>query len=188
MVMNFRNFRSPGAWALAAASALLAGLLLPLNAQASDGTITVNGQVTANTCTINAGTPNMTVTLPTVSTVALPAGAVAGATAVTMSYSACSAGLVSATMYFEASANVDQGTGCLKNTAATSPTNVEVCFTNADGSAIDMSKASGSQGATAATLSASAGTDTFLVQYSAAGGAATPGSYTSQVTYSVVYQ
>ncbi len=187
--MGTRNIRTRRRWLKVVASLCLAGAwVAPMDARASDGTITVNGQVTANTCTINAGAPNMTVTLPTVSTAALPAGAVAGATAVTVSYSACSAGLVSATMYFEASANVDASTGCLKNTATTSPSNVEVCFTNADGTAIDMSKPSGSQGATVAALSGSAGTDTFLVQYSAAGGAATAGTYTSQVTYSVVYQ
>lgn len=175
--------------AVSAALLLLALLVLaPRSAHASDGTITVNGQVTANTCTINAGTPNLAVTLPSVSTAALPAGAVAGATAVTMSYSGCSSGLVSATMYFEAGANIDLTTGCLKNTATSSATNVEVCFTNADGTAIHMGKPFGSQGITAATLSSGAGTDTFLVQYSAAAGAATAGTYTSQVTYSVVYQ
>lgn len=174
---------------LAAFASLLAVVLLaPRGARASDGTITVNGQVTANTCTINAGTPNMTVTLPSVSTVALPSGAVAGATSVTMTYSGCSAGLTSATVYFEAGGNIDHTTGCLKNTAGASGTNVEACFANADGTAINMGKPSGSQGVTAATLASSAGNYTFLVQYAALSGAATAGSFASQVTYSVVYQ
>ncbi len=174
---------------LAALPLLLAGLLLaPRQACASDGTITVNGQVTANTCTINAGSPNLTVTLPTVSTAALPSGAVAGATAVTMSYSGCSAGLSSATVYFEAGPNVDTATGCLKNTSGTGGTNAEVCFANADGTPIKMGRVSGSQAVTAATLTTGAGSDTFLVQYSAANGGATAGPYASQVTYSVVYQ
>lgn len=188
LITRMRAQRGP-LFALAAMAALLAAMLLaPRGAQASDGTITVNGQITANTCTINSGTPNLTVTLPTVSTVALPSGSVAGATAVTMSYSGCSAGLTSATVYFEAGANVDYSTGCLKNTATTGASNVEVCFANTAGTAIDLGKPSGSQGMTAATLSSGAGTGTFLVRYAAATAAATAGTYTSQVTYSVVYQ
>ena len=49
-------------------------MALPLATQASDGTITFTGGVTANTCTVKvngAGTGDGTVTLPTVSTSAL---------------------------------------------------------------------------------------------------------------------
>ncbi len=39
-------------------------------AQAADGTITINGLVTDNTCTIDTGDKNLTVNLPTVGFVA----------------------------------------------------------------------------------------------------------------------
>ena len=44
------------------------GFLLNIaNAQAADGTITINGLVTDNTCTIDTGDKNLTINLPTVS-------------------------------------------------------------------------------------------------------------------------
>ncbi len=171
-----------------AMTVLIVGVWAPRDAYASDGTITINGQITANTCTVNAGTPDLAVTLPTVSTSALPAGAVAGATSVTMNYSACSSTPTTATVYFEASANIDPATGCLKNTVATGGSNVEVCFLNSDGTAINMSKPTTSQGVEGAALASGSGTNTFLVEYSAHTAAATAGAYTSLVTYSVVYQ
>ncbi len=42
-------------------------LLNITNAQAADGTITINGLVTDNTCTIDTGDKNLTINLPTVS-------------------------------------------------------------------------------------------------------------------------
>ncbi len=171
-----------------AMAVLLVGAWTPRAAYASDGTITVNGQITANTCTINAGTPDLAVTLPTVSTAALPAGAVAGATAVTMNYSACTSTPTTATVYFEANANIDPATGCLTNTAVSGGSNVEVCFLNRDGTSIDMSKPTTSQGVESAALSGGSGASTFLVEYAAHTAAATAGTYTSLVTYSVVYQ
>ena len=42
-------------------------LLNIANAQAADGTITINGLVTDNTCTIDTGDKNLTINLPTVS-------------------------------------------------------------------------------------------------------------------------
>ncbi|MFX7295059.1 type 1 fimbrial protein, partial [Acinetobacter baumannii] len=39
--------------------------------QAADGTITINGLVTDNTCTIDTGDKNLTVNLPTVSSQSL---------------------------------------------------------------------------------------------------------------------
>ncbi len=165
--------------------------LLSPAAQASDGTITVTGQVTASTCAISldAGAANTTVLLPTVSTSALPAvGSVAGATPLTFSYSGCSSGLTSATVYFEASGTQDFNTGCLTNTATTGASNVEACVTKLDGTLAFLGKPSGSQGVPAAALTGGAGSQTFLVSYYAPKGAATAGAFSSQLTYSVVYQ
>ena len=57
---------------LSAALAAVMGVVAfaPQNAKASDGTITFNGKITAQTCTIagNGGGSSFTVTLPTVST------------------------------------------------------------------------------------------------------------------------
>ncbi len=71
-------------------------MTLPLSGQASDGTITFTGAVTANTCTVrvNAGGADATVALPTVSTSALTNAATktsAAGTFFNMDVSACTA-------------------------------------------------------------------------------------------------
>ena len=181
------------AWFMLSLPALLAAAMLASpSAHASDGTITITGQVTANTCTINAGgtsSANATLVLPTVSTAALSTvGSKAGATPLTISFSGCSTGLTGATVYFEASGIEDFTSGCLSNTATASASNVEACVMNLDGSSAVLGKPSGSQGVTTATLTSGAGSQTFLVAYYAANAAATAGAFSSQVTYSVIYQ
>ncbi len=72
------------------AALLACAALAPAAAFAADGTITINGAVTAQTCTINGGTPNFTVTLPKVSTSSLAtAGTKAGATQFTIALTNC---------------------------------------------------------------------------------------------------
>lgn len=60
-------------------------------AQAADGTITINGLVTDNTCMIDTGDKNLTVNLPTVSSQSLKnAGDVAGRTPFQINLTNCS--------------------------------------------------------------------------------------------------
>lgn len=107
------------------------------SAFAVDGTITINGQITDTTCTISVdgGSNDATVTLPTVSSTTLgAAGATAGATPFTISLSNCSGtSLNTASTYFEPGAYVDSTTGRLNidSAAADAATNVQVQLLNA---------------------------------------------------------
>lgn len=160
-------------------------------ASASDGTITFNGSITAQTCTINgngSGSNNFTVTLPKVSTSALPAaGKVAGATPFTVALTACTPASGNVHTYFEPGPTVDTATGNLVlNTGGA--TNVEIGLLNSDFSTIKVGAADASQNSKSVAISsAGAATLAYYAQYVATG-AATAGAATSSVTYSLIYQ
>jgi major type 1 subunit fimbrin (pilin) len=185
-------------------------MALPLATQASDGTITFTGAVTANTCTVgvNGGGATATVSLPTVGTSALTgATTTAAGTFFYMTLSACTAVPVSdfggsapthVVIYFEAGPNVNPVTGGLINTVTGS--NVEVNLYNA--SSAGKTNIRGSQitpGATVTTgvvttnstpQAIASTTQYFYAGYSTAGAAgnATPGAVSTSVTYSLIYQ
>ena len=190
------------------AAGMTTALVLPLAGQASDGTITFTGAVTANTCTVsvNASGANATVALPTVSTAALDNTATkttAAGTFFNMAVSACTAtpladigGAAPTTVaiYFEAGPNVDQVTGGLINTVVGS--NVEVRLYNASAASIVGTQIRpGTQTAQPLTQAIGAGgTQWFYAGYSTAGtngltgAAATAGAVSTSITYSLVYQ
>ena len=184
-------------------------MALPLASQASDGTITFTGAVTANTCTVNVngtGAANATVALPTVSTAALTNAATkttAAGTFFNMNVSACTGtplndfgggAPTTVAIYFEAGPNVDEVTGGLINTVAGS--NVEVNLYNASAAAIVGTQVKpGTQTNQPGTqLMSAGGTQWFYAGYSTtgtnglAGAAATAGAVTTSITYSLVYQ
>ena len=190
---------------------LVAGIVttmaLPLTGQASDGTITFTGAVTASTCTLsinggtNAGTA--TVALPTVDRAALTgtgAGTTAAGTFFSVGVTGCSgvadigsgtpAAPTTVAIYFEAGPNVDEATGGLIN--AVSGSNVEVNLYNASGSTIVGTQIQpGTPTHQPAPLTiASGGTQWFYAGYSTAGAgiAATAGAVSTSITYSLVYQ
>ncbi len=185
-----------------AAAGIATAIALPMSSQASDGTITFTGAVTASTCTVNvngAGSVDATVALPTVDTAALtnvgPRTTAAG-TFFNMVVSGCVAandfGAGAPThvqIYFEAGPNVDQATSGLINTVAGS--NVEVSLYKASGPAIVgtlITPGSATNQPAVLTL-AGGGTQWFYAGYSTAGAAAaaTPGAVSTSVTYSVIY-
>jgi major type 1 subunit fimbrin (pilin) len=185
-------------------------MALPLATQASDGTITFTGAVTANTCTVgvNGGGANATVSLPTVGTSALTNAATkktAAGTFFYMTLSACTATPLSdfggsapthVVIYFEAGPNVNPVTGGLIN--APGGSNVEVNLYNASAAGTIV----GSQITPGATVTAgvvttnstpqaiASVTQYFYAGYSTAGaaGAATAGAVSTSVTYSLIYQ
>jgi major type 1 subunit fimbrin (pilin) len=182
-----------------------AAMTLPLSGQASDGTITFTGAVTASTCTVNvnaSGAANATIALPTVDTSALTNAATKTAAAGTffnIAVSACTAvadiapGPAAPTtvkVYFEAGPNIDEATGGLINTVAGS--NVEVNLYNASGSTIVGSQIQpGTQThQPAAQAIGAGGTQWFYAGYSTAGAAAaaTAGAVSTSITYSLIYQ
>ena len=188
------------------AAGIVTTMALPLTGQASDGTITFTGAVTASTCTlsvnsgVNAGTA--TVALPTVDTAALTntgAGTTAAGTFFSVGVTGCNgvadigsgtpAAPTSVAIYFEAGPNVDEATGGLINTVAGS--NVEVNLYNASGSTIvgtQIQPGTPTHQPVALTI-ASGGTQWFYAGYSTAGAgiAATAGAVSTSITYSLVY-
>lgn len=176
-------------------AALIAGFgvaaLAPQAANASDGTVTFAGKVTASTCTINVGTTSggssSTVTLPTVDVASLSAaGKVAAPTPFSIYLTACTfANAGNVGVYFEPGANT-QTDGNLKNTAATN--NVEIQLLNSTQGVMTLNSASGAQNGTTAavTTSSTSATLNYYAQYYATA-AATAGTVGSSVTYSVVY-
>jgi major type 1 subunit fimbrin (pilin) len=188
------------------AAGIVTTMALPLTGQASDGTITFTGAVTASTCTLsinggsNAGTA--TVALPTVDRAALTgtgAGTTAAGTFFSVGVTGCTgvadigtgtpAAPTSVAIYFEAGPNVDEATGGLINTVAGS--NVEVNLYNASGSTIvgtQIQPGTPTHQPAALTI-ASGGTQWFYAGYSTAGAAAaaTAGAVSTSITYSLVY-
>ncbi|AOY02134.1 fimbrial protein [Jeongeupia sp. USM3] len=169
---------------------LVVGLGLAAGAQAADGTITFNGEVTAQTCTINgngSGAKDFTVTLPTVSASALAsAGEVAGRTPFTIALSACTPNSGTVHTYFEPGPTVNAATGRLI-VAAGGASNVELGLLNGDYTRIQLGAADAAQNSKSTALAAGAATLAYAVQYEATG-VAGAGAANSSVMYSIVYQ
>jgi major type 1 subunit fimbrin (pilin) len=186
-----------------------AGLVLPFAGQASDGTITFTGAVTASTCTLsvngaaNAGTA--TVALPTVDMASLTGAGAATSTAAGTFFSIGVSGCVPATdigtpavapthvqIYFEAGPTVDEATGGLINTTGLGFSNVEVKLYNASGSTVvgtQIMPGTGTNQPTPLVL-LNGGTQWFYAGYATTGagaGGATAGAVSTQVTYSLIY-
>ena len=171
---------------------LLASSLIVLgmsSAFAADGTITINGNVTASTCVINSGTPDFVVTLPTVSTTVLDtANDTAGRTPFTINLTECSAATKVAT-YFEPGSTVDFATGRLNNTTGDA-TNVQVQLLGSNTTAIPVF-AVGSNGSQAGSqivttdVTGAAALD-YYAEYFATG-AAGAGTVNTSVQYTIVY-
>lgn len=164
-------------------------LSLPLASNASDGTITFDGAITSQTCTVNGGGQgnNFTVTLPTLSTSALSSdGATAGATPFAITLTNCTPSTGNVSTYFESGSTVDVGSGQLTNAQGTA-TNVEVRLLNSDQSQVLLGQPAASQNSLPVALSAGAATLNYYAEYAAKGAAAGAGSVNTQVTYSMSY-
>jgi len=196
--MNIRIRRAMMAAGIAAAMAL------PMSSQASDGTLTFTGAVTANSCTLTvngvAGA-DATIALPTVDTAALSNTAprtTAAGTFFSIAVTACTAvhdiggtaAPATVQIYFEAGPNVDETTGGLINRAA-SGSNVEVNLYNASGATVVGTQIlPGTPTNQPPTQVATAdATHWFYAGYSTAGAgaAATAGAVSTSITYSLVY-
>ncbi|WP_049620987.1 fimbrial protein [Frateuria defendens] len=169
--------------------------LVPV-AQASDGTITITGNVVGTTCTITGNDlgGNVKVALSPVSATQLKsAGVTAGDTPFTVTLTNCKAGSGSSAdtakgavkMYFEAGPNVDMATGRLNVTGTNHASNVQLQLLNADGTVVKIGDASTIN---SVQLNSEGGASlTHVVRYYATG-AVSAGAADSSLTYSVVYQ
>lgn len=173
-----------------AASALVLGSVA---AHAADGTVTINGVVTDQTCKVTNGSKDITVTLPTVGVNSLAViGQTAGRTPFTINLENCKAGDVS--VFFETGSNVDAATGNLNN-ATGGAKNVQVQLLSDKSIVIPLlANATQSPVTTRATVVGVSGTATtgtaalnYYAQYLATG-VATPGTVATSVQYTVNYQ
>lgn len=169
--------------ATAAAFFLCAGF-----AHASDGTFNFVGALSSATCTItNSGGADISVFLPAISKNSLPtAGAVAGKTFFTIDIGQC-ADATSVNVYFDGGADIDSGTGNLKNisSSGTVATNVQTQILTEAGTKIVPGDSSQAQ---ASAVTGTSGKFTYIAQYVAVGAAAIAGGVDSRVYYTLQYQ
>ena len=160
------------------------------NAQAADGTITINGLVTDKTCDIDTNSKDLIVTLPTVSRQTLAnAGDVAGRTPFQINLEDCSEGKVAT--YFEPGATVDFNTGRLINQATAGAQNVDVQLLGSNNQVIPV-LAAGASGAQANSqwvdvVEGGSADLNYYAEYYATG-ASTAGEVTTNVQYTIIYQ
>lgn len=176
------------------AALLLAGTALGAQcAHAADGTITFNGKITAQTCTINgngSGGKNFTVTLPTVAASTLQAAAsTAGRTPFSIALTDCTPTSGNVHTFFESGATTDLGTGNLILDSGPTPvaTNVQIGLLNADASIIKAGFADAQQNSKAVALNNGAATLQYYAQYVSTGNAGA-GSANSSVMYTIAYE
>lgn len=186
---------------LLSALAVVSSAIVSHPALATDGTITFNGNITANSCTIsgNGGTKDFTVSLPKLSTTALgtTVGTTAGFTPFEISLSSCGDTSGSIRTHFEAGANVDAASGHLTNSAtASAATGVQVQLLNrSDRSLIRAGFPLATQNSLAGTLAgtgagaAARGSATlqYAAQYVTSAAAPTAGAVSTSVQYSIIY-
>ncbi|MFY0477184.1 fimbrial protein [Achromobacter marplatensis] len=161
------------------------------SAHAADGTITFNGQITAQTCTINGngtGAKDFTVKLPTVSSSTLAnTGATAGRTPFQIALTACTPSSGNVHTFFEAGPTTDATTGNLILNAG-GASNVQIGLLNAsDFSPIKAGFADASQNSKSVAITTGAATLSYIAQYVATG-VATAGLANSSVMYTIAYQ
>ncbi|MGV5904905.1 F17A fimbrial adhesin [Escherichia coli] len=160
---------------------------------AYDGTITFNGKVVDQTCSVTTGSKDLTVTLPTVSANSLDSsGKVVGLTPFTISLEGCNTvaatGAQNVNAYFEPNANTDYTTGNLTNTASSGASNVQIQLLNADGvKVIKLGQAAAAQNVDTVAINDANVTLRYNAQYYATG-VATAGDVTSTVNYTIAYQ
>ncbi|PNS11304.1 fimbrial protein [Mixta theicola] len=165
--------------------------VLALPVSAADGTITINGKLTQQTCTvkINNGTADAVISLPTLSTSALDAAKkVAGRTAFTMNLTGCTPASGSVRAYFEHGPTVDAASGRLNNMQTTDAAkNVQIQLRDNDEN--DVYVGNTSQRTNPATDVSAAGTaDLLYSAYYYATAPAEAGGLATSVTYSIDYQ
>jgi major type 1 subunit fimbrin (pilin) len=154
------------------------------------GVVTINGALTANTCTVNGNGQgnNFTVTLPTLSAAELSAaGAVAGSTGFNIALTNCTPTTGNVHTFWEYGSNTLADGNLLNNGTAT---NVEVQLIDYNGAqqTIDVSKADTAQNSRSVSISGGNASLQYAAQYISPAGGATAGSVTTNVTYSMAYQ
>ncbi|WP_165680063.1 fimbrial protein [Metapseudomonas otitidis] len=169
------------------AGAALVGFGLSNLALAYDGTITIKGEVSSKTCTIESAALNQTVELAPVSQSSLAPGQNAGFKPFQIAVSGCTVG-AKVKANFEIAPNVDPATGTLKNElSGADASNVAIQLFNKDQQAINLATgANNSEEIIGAGQNATLG---FFAAYLApVGEDVKPGLVNTKVTYTMSYE
>jgi major type 1 subunit fimbrin (pilin) len=159
-------------------------------AHAADGSISFNGDISSDTCTISAanGTNDGTVALPFVSASSLASpGASAGATQFAITLTGCPPTFKKAAAWFEADSNVDAASGRLINTGTAK--NVDIALYNMDANTpinIGQGSGFGSSGSSFDIINNKAILNYRASYYAKA--AVTAGDVIAKVNYTVQYE
>ncbi|ATM97683.1 putative fimbrial protein [Yersinia frederiksenii] len=155
---------------------------------ASNNTITFQGEVTAQTCsvTVNGADANPMVLLPTVSSSDLDvSGKTAGKTAFTLGVTGCAPGVDDIDIKTVFLGNQVSASGNLKNTGTASNVELQLLKDTTTTAGIDLNSGLAQDGIVLKAGETSAEHD-FAVQYYATGQAG-PGSVIASVQYAVSY-
>lgn len=169
------------------AGAALVGFGLSNLALAIDGTITITGEVSSKTCTIESPTLNQTVALAPVSQSSLAPGQNAGFKPFAIAVSNCTVG-AKVRANFEIGPNVDPANGTLKNElSGADASNVAIQLFNKDQQAINLATgANNIEEIIGANQRAALG---FFAAYLApVGEDVKPGQVSTKVTYTMSYE
>ncbi|WP_028222299.1 fimbrial protein [Paraburkholderia oxyphila] len=175
---------------LVAATGLAATAAHAAGPATNGGIVTINGELTSNTCDVsgNGQGNNFTVTLPTLSASELAAaGSVAGSTGFNIALTNCTPDSGSVHTFWEYGANT-LSDGNLLNNGTAANVEVQLVDYNSGMKVIDASKADGSQNSQAIAIASGKANLQYAAQYISPTGNAGAGSVTTNVTYSMVYQ
>jgi major type 1 subunit fimbrin (pilin) len=185
---NIGNFLMRNLKMTLCAMALAAASTSALAADETQGTVTFNGELIAETCTIASDSVDRQVQLPTVSIQTLnAAGTAAGSKGFDLNVENCPTGITQVAAHFEAvgSSGVDSATGNLTNQytgAETSATNVQVRLYNSDEQQLKV----GETGEAAAVATDGTATMRYYGGYYATA-ATTAGMVYAQARYTLAY-
>ncbi|HKT96681.1 MAG TPA: fimbrial protein [Paraburkholderia sp.] len=172
------------AMGLAASAAHAAG---PVS---NGGIVTINGELTSNTCDVsgNGQGNNFTVTLPTLTASELAAaGSIAGSTGFNIALTNCTPDTGNVHTFWEYGATT-LSDGNLKNNGVATNVEVQLVDYNSGMQVIDVSKPDGTQNSQTVAIAGGNANLQYAAQYISPTGSAGPGEVTTNVTYSMVYQ
>jgi major type 1 subunit fimbrin (pilin) len=153
----------------------------------ADGTVTVNGEVFLETCTINGGFPNFGVALPTLSMSALAGvGSTAGATRFSIALTHCVGLATMVNTYFEIGPTINAEGRLINQTVGGAPVDGQIKKT--DGSIVNLAGSNNSQNTTPISILNQSATQNYTIAYYANAAPVTAGGFSSSVVYTLMYQ
>ncbi|CAB3657446.1 hypothetical protein CEY09_03920 [Achromobacter marplatensis] len=174
---------------LLASSILALAATLPSLAQANGGTITINGEITSQTCKIENGNGDITVTLPKIAAGRMQGVQTAGATRFVIRLTECEAPTGGVRAFFEHGTGVTSD-GRLSNVAAVnSAAGVDVeLFNIENNNQINIGTSEEAQNTNFVEIASGAATLTYGARYYRTAATVTAGLVRAQAVYSLNYR